>query len=601
MRWRLTHAVALLVISGLVAGVDALLAYAAGRQPAWFYVTEVGAALVWVTVGVLAVAIRPDRWVGRLMQIFGLVLLLDAPAGFELATQRAWAAVVFVIAWVVQPFQIGVFAHLLLTYPDGKLRRPSQRRLMVAVYCYAAVVSAIGAVHIAGVVTEPGWAGPAPDAGLAGGGSSAALGLGWLMLAAVYLVLLIDKLRRATRRERRTLAYPLGCGLIMVLGFLLTIGLTTLGDLPPTNSLSAVFPYLGVVTMPGAFLLGLVRERMSYGSVAEFVRTIEAAPVGQLQAALRKALNDPTLRLAFARDGQYVSEQGEPVRLPTDGSRAVTTIGGDPPIAVVMHDVSLSDEPKLLTAASAATRLALDNARLLALVQQQLAEVRASRRRIVDAGVDLRRRLERDLHDGAQQRMLAVGIALQLAEQRLGSDHAASEMLGEARHELQGAIEELRELARGIHPPILTEQGLSAAVRALARRVSLPVTIDDTLPRRLPPRVESAAYFVVSEGLSNVVKHAQATKAEVRLTLVADRLRVEVVDDGIGGADRVHSGGADHDYSGGADHDYSGGADRYRGGGLRGLADRAAAFDETLSLTNAQPTGTRLVVELRCE
>jgi signal transduction histidine kinase len=566
---------ALLVIFCLVAGVDALLAYAAGRQSAWFYVTEIGAALVWVTVGVLAVAIRPDRRVGLLMQVFGLVLLLDAPAGFELATQQAWVAIDFVVARAVQPCQSVLFSHLLLAYPDGRLRRPSQRRFIVALYCYAAVVSAIDVVYVVGVVTEPGWAGPTPDAGLGGGGSSAALNLGWLLLAAAYLTLLFDKIRRATRRERRILAYPLGCGVLMVLVFLLTAALTVLGDLPLANSLAAVFPYLAVVTMPGAFLLGLVRERMSYGSVAEFVRTIEAAPVGQLQAALRKALKDPTLQLAFSRDGRYVSEQGEPVRLPTDGSRAITPIGGDPPIAVVMHDVSLSDEPKLLAAASAATRLALDNARLLALVQQQLAEVRASRRRIVDAGVDLRRRLERDLHDGAQQRMLAVGIALQLAEQRIGSDHAALEMLGEARHELQAAIEELRELARGIHPPILTEQGLSAAVRALARRVSVPVTIDDSLPRRLPPRVESAAYFVVSEALNNVVKHAHATTAAVRLALAGDRLRVEVVDDGIGGADH--------------------------GGGLRGLADRAAAFDGTLSVTDAQPSGTRLVVELRCE
>jgi signal transduction histidine kinase len=609
MRRRLTPTVALLVVSCLVAGVDAVLAFTAGRQPAWFYVTEIGAALVWATVGALAVAIRPDRLVGRLMQVLGLVLLLDAPAGFELATQQAWVAVDLVVARAVLPFQIVLFSHLLLAYPDGRLRRTGQRRFITTAYFYAAVVGAVDAVAIAGVVTEPGWTGAIPEAGLAGGGSSTLLGLGWLTLAGAYLVLLLDKIRRATRRERRMLAYPLGCGVLMVLGFLLTVVLTIRGDVSPTNPLSAALPYLAVVTMPGAFLLGLVRDGISYGSVAEFVRTIEGAPVGQLQAAMRKALNDSTLEIAFPRDGQYVGEQGVPVRPPTDGSRAVTPIGGDPPIAVVLHDASLSDEPKLLTAASAATRLALDNARLHALVQQQLAEVRASRRRIVDAGVDLRRRLERDLHDGAQQRMLAVGIALQLAEQRLGSEHAAAEMMGEARRELQAAIDELRELARGIHPPILTEQGLSAAVRALARRVSLPVTIDDALPHRLPPRVESAAYFVVSEALNNVVKHAQANKATVRLALIADRVRVEVVDDGVGGAnfghvggaDHGHVGGADHGHVGGADHGHVGGADLYRGGGLRGLADRAAAFDGSLSITEAQPTGTRLVVELRCE
>jgi signal transduction histidine kinase len=244
---------------------------------------------------------------------------------------------------------------------------------------------------------------------------------------------------------------------------------------------------------------------------------------------------------------------------------------------VVLHDASLAEEPNLLTAASAATRLALDNARLHALVQEQLAEVRASRRRIIDAGTEQRRRLERDLHDGAQQRMLAVGIALQLLGRQLGDRDAVTGLLTEARTELQAALGELRDLARGIHPAVLTEYGLTAAVRTLARRVSVRVEIHDTLNHRPPPAVESAAYFMVSEALTNVVKHAGATCVRIGLFRTGARLRVEVVDDGIGGADPAH------------------------GTGLRGLADRAAAFDGTMSVTNAEPTGTRIVLELRCD
>jgi signal transduction histidine kinase len=177
-------------------------------------------------------------------------------------------------------------------------------------------------------------------------------------------------------------------------------------------------------------------------------------------------------------------------------------------------------------------------------VQQQLAEVRASRRRIVNVAVDERRRLERDLHDGAQQRMLAVGVALQLLERRLCPDHpAAAEMLKQAQGELHAAIDELRELARGIHPAILTDQGLIPAVRVLVRRIPLPVTIHDAVPDSVPLPVETAAYFVVSEALNNVVKHAWATTAAVSLARVGDRLRIEVVDDGCGGADPAKGSG----------------------------------------------------------
>ncbi|MER5263131.1 histidine kinase [Actinosynnema sp. NPDC002837] len=573
-------------LSGLVAVVDVVLAATAGRQPALWYVWEIGSPLVWVGVGVLAVVIRPDRRVGLLMQLLGLILLVDAPAGFALSTTRTWAAVDLVVARAAQPFQVVVFAHLLLSYPEGRLRRPLPRAFVAALYAYAAVVGAAAAVTTIRTITGQPWTGTDPVAGFAGGGSSTAINAGWLAFAVVYPVLLGLKVRQASPGRRKTLAYPLTCGFIVITLFALTMVLVVVGSVPAANPLSDALPYLAVLTMPGAFLLGLLRERLRYGSVTDFLRAVEHTPIGRLQPALREALRDPTLRLVFSQDGRYVDEHGEHV--PIDNDRAVLPIGGDPPIGLLLHDPALNDEPKLVRAASVATRLALDNARLHAVVRQQLAEARASRRRIVEAAAAERRRLERDLHDGAQQRILAVGIALRLLQQQLDpTDRAVTEALEEAHRELADAISELRELARGIHPAVLTEQGLSAAVRALARRQPLPVAVDDALPHRVPQPVETAAYFVVSEALNNVVKHAHATRARVRLSLRADVLRVEVVDDGIGGAGREVADGN--------------GADTRAGSGLRGLADRVAAFDGTLSIADAAPTGTRLIVELTCD
>jgi hypothetical protein len=232
-----------------------------------------------------------------------------------------------VLAHVAQPFQIAIFAHTLLSYPDGRLARPAQRGIVVAVYGWAAVVSVIAAIDILAVVTAPGWAGTRPPGALTGGPpSSLPMNAVWLALAAVYLVILIGKVRRATRRERRLLAYPFGSGILILLLFLIYTGWTAMG----VDVAGIPFAYLAVLVGPGAFLAGLVRERMSYGSVAELVRTIERTPVGQLQAALRKALRDPGLQLGFARTDGYVGEGGEVLSLPAGNGRAMLPIGGDP-------------------------------------------------------------------------------------------------------------------------------------------------------------------------------------------------------------------------------------------------------------------------------
>ncbi|HEX6695436.1 MAG TPA: sensor histidine kinase [Solirubrobacteraceae bacterium] len=210
-------------------------------------------------------------------------------------------------------------------------------------------------------------------------------------------------------------------------------------------------------------------------------------------------------------------------------------------------------------------------------LRASLAELRASRARIVEAGDAERRRLERDLHDGAQSRLVALKLLLTSARLRAlrGGDDVDA-MLGEAIDELDTSLSELRELARGIHPAVLTDHGLEPALQALASRAPVPVEVEADPDERLPGNVESAAYFVVSEALANVAKYAQATEAAVAVRRTDGRVTVDVTDDGIGGADVT------------------------RGSGLRGLADRVAALDGTLSLESPVGGGTHLHAEIPC-
>jgi signal transduction histidine kinase len=228
----------------------------------------------------------------------------------------------------------------------------------------------------------------------------------------------------------------------------------------------------------------------------------------------------------------------------------------------------------LRTRLSEADLVAEENVRLDAELQARLDELRDSRARIVEAGYSARRKLERDLHDGAQQRLVGLALDLRLAREKVGDDpEAAAAMLDEASAELAKATDELRELARGIHPAILSDRGLGAAVESLAQRAPLPVEIDASIQGRLPEPVEAAAYFVVSEALTNVVRHSGADRAEVGIRRDDGRLLVEVRDDGEGGADP-------------------------RGSGLRGLADRVAALDGRLQVEGPAGGGTLVRAEI---
>jgi signal transduction histidine kinase len=239
-------------------------------------------------------------------------------------------------------------------------------------------------------------------------------------------------------------------------------------------------------------------------------------------------------------------------------------------VAAIVHDAELDASPELVQAAASAASLAIDNERLKAALRARVEELRISRRRIVEAADDARRRIERDLHDGAQQQLVSLALDLRMLRARLGEDEAAAAAVDELADKLAAALAELRELARGIHPAVLADHGLGPAIHALVARVPLLVECDIAIDARLPAPVEAAAYFVVAEGLTNVVKYANASEVRVRMRHRDGALEVTVTDDGVGGA-RMDVGS-----------------------GLRGLSDRVAALEGQLEVESPLGGGTRL-------
>jgi signal transduction histidine kinase len=208
-------------------------------------------------------------------------------------------------------------------------------------------------------------------------------------------------------------------------------------------------------------------------------------------------------------------------------------------------------------------------------LRERVDDLRTARQRIIAAADAERRRIERDLHDGAQQRMVAVAVTLGMAEAKMRDDpSAAAKLVAQAREEAQLAVKELRELARGIHPALLSDRGLGAALEALASRAPIPVTVSGVPEAPLREPVEAAAYFVTAEALTNVAKYARASEASVELATEDDCLRVSVRDDGVGGADPS------------------------TGSGLRGLCDRVEALDGRLEIESPPGSGTTLTVKL---
>jgi signal transduction histidine kinase len=519
--------------------------------------------------GLVAWRRRPDSHSGLLMTLAGFGLFVSPLLAQLDAPPAQTATVLFTDIWTI-PF----IALLLTILSAGRLRSTVDRALVALFVLALVVLQFIWLLFL----EEPGNVLVAfPSETIANAIDKSQRSLTLLGCVATFLVI-AARWRAASPPRRRALLPSVGGAIALSLFASLLVN-----DLVGTGDRSELHLWIAITSLglvPAAFLAGLLRSRLARSGLAELIRNLRTMRGADLEAALARALGDPGLVVArrVAAGGGYVDADGDPVALSAvAGDRRTVAVQRDgQQIAALIYDASLDDDPALVEAVSAAAAIALENEQLQAESDARLVELRASRERIVAAGDAERRRLERNLHDGAQQRLVALGLHLRLLQGRIREDPANAEALvTTASDELASSLAELRELARGIHPAVL-DHGLEAALDSLASRSPVPTDLSYDVAGPLPARVELAAYFVASEALTNVGKYAQARSASLRVTRDGHRLLVEIEDDGVGGADAKD------------------------GSGLRGLADRVEALDGRLRLSSHRGAGTILTAEIPC-
>jgi signal transduction histidine kinase len=539
---------------GLVWGLwSEIILYRTGA-PALDVLRDLAIGWIYLYGGIAIWSSRPGNRTGRLMTLVGLTWFIG---NLQLSDQPIVHDIGVAFADVVSVCLIA----LILVYPTGRLETRLDR---ITVVILAIGTTLNNAVRLLPLPPEIDLEPPRLYVGLS-------------MAVLAYAVVL----RRwvvAPARRRQELLPVLIAGLVLMTVLGTNLALQLLEIPAELQALILAARGLAPAAIPLALLVGFYRQSELR------------------QRALLDAIPDVMIR--FTRDGHYLDVRDRdsalfegPVEgvdgriqeaLPPEVGEALVAAGAAAIDTGAIQSVDFSvelpsgrrDFEARLTPSGADEVTAV----IRDFTEQRAAqrELRQSRARIVEAALAERRRLERDLHDGAQQHLVSVSLALRLARTKLRQDVDAAALadLDEAGDELRTALVELRELARGIHPAILTEAGLGPAIESLAARSTVPADVTAVPDRRLPPAVESTAYFVVSEALANVAKYASATRATVSAACPGDSLRVEVRDDGIGGADPS------------------------RGSGLRGLADRVAAIGGTLSVASPVGDGTRLVVEL---
>jgi signal transduction histidine kinase len=537
---------------------------------------------VFIATGLFAWGRRPDNRVGMLMAATGFAWLLAASGFSDLP-------LVFTVGQLFGAVFFAVVMHLLLAFPSGRLQSVAERRIVTTAY----VVTTLGVLPL-WLFADPKQldCGDCPDNLLLVHANESLVrtlgtilnGIGVLLIAAV-LIVLVRRWRRATAAQRRFLVPVYSAGVAVLFLLILLVALQAGGLNHDALDVIWVISMVPFALVPFLFLGTLVRARMiQTGAVGELMARLGETPRrGELRDALAEALGDPSLELVYwlPEDQRFVDARGHPVELPARGSgRSVTRVERDGKyVAAIIQDAVVADEQgSWLDTIGAAASLALENERLDAELRSKVEELRASRSRMLRIGLEERRRLERDLHDGAQQRLVSMALNMRLARTRLRDDPAGAErLLDGAGDELDAALGELRELARGIHPAVLSDRGLDTALETLVRRAPLPVELQRLPGERLPEAVELAAYFVVAEALTNVAKYAAATYAVVDVERVNGRLVVRVADDGVGGADPE------------------------LGTGLRGLADRLAVIEGRLEIDSEPGHGTTVTARIPCE
>jgi len=537
-------------------------------------VVHVLGGLTYVVVGGVAWARRPNNLTGPLMSAAGLtwfvgdVTYSGSPVGIAFGN-------LFDIVW------FGFAGHLVLAYPSGRLETRADRVAAGLGYVWVLIANALPQVIFAAPTSTDIFA-LHRDLHQHNAGQTVEQSLN-VVLAATVVMLVALHYRRATPPARRAMSPAVWASGPMLLAVIVLSTPALVAAVPWLGNVQPVATPLVLASLPVAFVIGLLRSRLAVAEVGHLVVELGSSPPSdQLRMSLARTLHDPSLVIAFRvpRGKGWVDAEGRPAALPAPASNRAYTLleRHGQPVAALIHDRSLENDPMLVEGVAAAASLAIENQRLQADLLTRLAQVRESRARLVTIADAERRRLERDMHDGAQQRLISLALSLNLIGERLEAGRVADarEALRAAESELRAALAELRELASGIRPAILTDAGLGIALEALAERAPVPVTLRGRVDGRLPDAVESAAYFAVAEALTNVAKHSHATSAMIAAGVTDGRLVLTIEDDGIGGAKLE------------------------KGSGLRGLIDRVGALDGTLDVESSEGSGTRIRIELPC-
>jgi signal transduction histidine kinase len=567
--------------------------------PAWFYALhslETASMLLpgstFTIAGLVAWSLRPMNRVGLLMMGVGIGLLIgfgQPPAGASPVNGSIYGSLanwfpmlplseLFIAMgslWAVALLQ------LLLAFPGGRLGSWFSRGLVGALYVLLPVLWLIQLTN--------------PLAGLTLGFGVIVyplIGIVYQACFAVGFVLIMKRWIQGGPARRRSLSPVLWSLAPLSVAFLaptlrLVLPVTATPPHGPlytlVNWLQIVAPFL-LIVLPIGILIGLLRSGLDMTSVASLVVKLSKGLLpDQLQPALARALHDPSLEIVYwvPTLDSFADLGGRRIDLPApDSERAASVLEGETsPVAALVYDASLLGEPELVETAAAAVRMALQNAGLQVQLRAQLEEVRQSRARLVETALSERRRVERDLHDGAQQQLVTLLLSLQAtkAEATRHSDPETAALVEANITALKQALSELRELARGIHPSILTEAGLVPAIRSLAERSPLPVEVKgDVGEGRLAPQLEATLYFVAAEAITNAVKHSNGKHICLAMERLPGAVTMDVSDDGDGGADLSN------------------------GTGLRGLSDRVAAVGGRLQVQSNHGGGTRIHSEIPC-
>jgi signal transduction histidine kinase len=511
----------LLLVAGAIVGIAAeWAAYGWNRPGRWLPDLITGWALI--ACGLAGSAARPGSRSGPLL----------AATGF------AWFAGNFSAA--ANYLHRGPLVHLVLSYPGATLAPRRARVALVAGYA-AAVVPAVWRSE---VVT--------------------------IALSAAVIAVAAAVHTRAVGRERRASGYALRASAFLAVVLAGTAAIRLALPTQVVTDATLLAYEAALCLLAAALVAGLARSPWERTPVADLVLELGERRSGTLRDSLARALGDPALEVGYWLGNGYVDAEGRPLMLPAmESHRSVTPVERDgEPIAVLVHDPAVLDDPGLSDALATAARLAASNARLQAELRAQLAELSASRRRLVHAGDEERRRLERRLRETVERRLIALARVLEDAQAGAGSD-----ALERAEERLARVRDELGALAAGLHPGGLDKGGLPRALESLVARSPVPVELSVSA-ERLPEEIATAAYFVCSEAFANAIKYAHASRVGISVHVDAGRVRVVVGDDGVGGADPA------------------------AGTGLRGLADRLEALGGTFAVESRPGVGTRLTAEL---